>query len=94
MKTKENKMKMNTLNTSRRDMEPVLMNAKIKYTRSQLKGAISSIKKILDNGPIDDELRIIMLDIGTMCDKLEKRSNKMVDDCESGICSTSAGIIQ
>ncbi len=87
-------MKENILDTSRRDMAPVLMNAKVKHARSQLKEAIHSIKKILDDGQVDDELRSMMLDIGTMCDKLESRSVKMRDDCEGGVCSTSAGIVQ
>ncbi len=87
-------MKENILDTSRRDMEPLLLNAKLKNTRAQLKEAIRSIKKILDDGQVDDELRSMMLDIGTMCDQLESRSVKMRDDCEGGVCSTSAGIVQ
>ncbi len=87
-------MKENILDTSRRDMEPLLLNAKLKNTRAQLKEAIHSIKKMIDDGQVDDELRSMMLDIGTMCDKLESRSVKMRDDCEGGACSTSAGIVQ
>ena len=85
---------MNELNIKNRDMSGLVEDAKLKFARTEIKAAISAVKKLLKDGEPDDRLRNMMLDMGSMCDELESRSTRLREGCEGGICATSGGIIQ
>ncbi len=85
---------MNELNRENTDMTNVVRSAKLKFARTEIKAAITAVKKLLKDGEPDDRLRNMMLDMGSMCDELESRSTRLREGCEGGICATSGGIIQ